>query len=136
MTPNTTAPNIGPTAHTVFMASIKKKYASMYVNSVLNLSYSLRVCQTWAYASLTVGTSLSFSIGGSGTYLNVKSAKPNHHTPDEARQNLITASPPIPNTNPKWTTNSRPPPRYPYAYALLEILSISSSLPRCGNSAL
>ena len=63
---------------------------------VLNLSTSPTVFLISLRASLVDSTrprdSISFSIGGSGTHLNVYRAKPYHQIPEVARAKLIAQS--------------------------------------------
>ena len=84
---------------------------------VLNLSTSPSVFLISLIAKLAESPnprdSISFSIGGSGTHLNVNRAKQYHQIPDEAMQNGIIQSPSRSMTIARCTTNRRPPPRYP-----------------------
>ena len=113
--PKTAGPKTPANAVTLFIPSIKKKYANIKKNSVLNSFISESVFRTSLMANLEESIklifSISFSISGSGTSLNVIREKPNHQIPDVAIQNGITQSPVTPITNPRCTTSSKPPPR-------------------------
>ena len=75
---------------------------------------SLNVCATSLTANfaafLNFNFSISFSIGGSGTHIKVKSAKPYHQIPAVAIQKGIIDAPRVKN-NPIWIKRRIPPPR-------------------------
>ena len=91
------------------------------MNRVLNFRHSEKVFFNSLNASfadwLIPRLSISFSISGSGTYLNVNIAKPSHHAPEDAITKGISqlGFDPAPSTMNviiiRWMNSNTPPPK-------------------------